>query len=259
MTAEKEVFGVTYERFSLGEKLKELKEKLKIKTVLEIPAHGAKAAPSLYSLGFALAGCKVTLVNGDKKSKRFYEELGIENNIEFIEVDSLHNTNLSAGQYDFVWNFAFLPTYPEKELLIQEMKRLSKNYICIFSVNRFNVGFPIHRLAHRLTKIPWTHGDINFNSPYFLKKFFEDNDLTIIESVVADCPIWPDSVGFRDIRLHRSAKTFEDLGWEVPYIKYLKEGFPKWVKRVYFFEKLPLPLVVKYLYSHIFYVIAKAK
>ena len=259
MTAEKEVFGVTYERFSLGEKLKELKEKLKIKTVLEIPAHGAKAAPSLYSLGFALAGCKVTLVNGDKKSKRFYEDLGIENNIEFIEVNNLHNINLSAGQYDFVWNFAFLPTYPEKELLIQEMKRLSKKYICIFSVNRFNVGFPMHRFAHRLTKIPWTHGDINFNSPHFLKKFFEDNDSTIIESGVVDCPFWPDSVGFRDIRLHRSAKTFENLDWEVPYIKYLKEGFPKWIKRVYLFEKLPFPPFVKYLYSHIFYVIAKAK
>ncbi len=256
---EVEPFGVDYERYAIGQRLKQFVKKYDIKKVLEMPAHGAKAAPSLYSLGFALAGCKVTLVNGDKKSKRFYEELGIENNIEFIEVDNLHNINLPANQYDFVWNFVFLPTYPEKELLIQEMKRVSKNYICIFSVNRFNVGFPMHRFAHRLTKIPWTHGDINFNSPYFLKKFFEDNDLPVIESDVVDCPIWPDSVGFRDIRLHRSKKTFEDIDWEVPYIKYLKEGFPKWIKRVYLFEKLPLSLILKYLYAHIFYIIGKKK
>jgi len=255
---ETEPFGVVYERYALGRCLKDLAKKYRIKTVLEMPAIGAKAAPSLYSIDLALAGCKLTLVNGDRKSLRFYEDLGVGENVEFIEVDSLHEMPLPSKSYDLVWNFAFIPNYPEKELLVREMSRLSNGYISIFSVNRLNIGFPMHRFAHRYAKIPWTHGDISFNSPSFVKNFFRSNDLSVVESGVVDCPPWPDSIGFRDIRLHRSNTDFKNVDWEVPYLKYINDGIPNWVKGLYVLEKLPLPMTLKYLYSHIFYVIGKS-
>jgi len=255
--AETEPFGVVYERYALGHCLNKIVDKYKIKTVLEMPAGGAKAAPSLYSLDLALAGCKVTLVNGNSKSLRFYKDLGVEENVEFIEVDSLHDTYLPSKSYDMVWNFAFIPTYPEKELLIREMTRLSRGYVSIFSVNRLNIGFPMHRFAHRYAKVPWTHGDISYNSPFFLKKFFARNYLKVVESGVVDCPPWPDSIGFRDIRLHKSNKDFNCVDWEVPYISCVKVGAPNWVKGLYLLERLPIPLLLKYIYSHIFYLVGK--
>lgn len=63
----KEVFGVIYERFSVGRKLSSFGVKHDIKTVLEMPAHGAKAMPSIYSLGFGTCAQKITLVNGNPK------------------------------------------------------------------------------------------------------------------------------------------------------------------------------------------------
>lgn len=255
---EVEVFGVNYERFSLGKQLQKFTNDLGIKTVCELPAHGAKAAPSLYSLDFARAGCNVTLVNGEKKSLKYYEQLGIENNVSFNDTVSLENTDFKNDSFDFVWNFAFIPTHPDKKAILKEMMRISKKHVAIFSVNKRNVGFYLHKFAHWHTKIPWTHGDTKYNSPSFLKKFFLEYGLKNVRVGVVDCPVWPDSVGFRDIRLHRNPVDFSTMDWGVPYIEYVKNNtFPKWFKWVYAIEKLPLPLFIKHLHAHIFYVIGE--
>ena len=75
---EKEVFGVNYERFSLGKEIRSFVNRYDIKTVCELPVHGAKAAPSLYSINFALQGVHVILINGDQNSLKYYKELGVE-------------------------------------------------------------------------------------------------------------------------------------------------------------------------------------
>ena len=63
MGKEREVFGVTYDRYVLIQLHRELTNQLHLKRIVEMPSHGAKAAGSLYSIGFAMAGCDVTLVN----------------------------------------------------------------------------------------------------------------------------------------------------------------------------------------------------
>ncbi|MFP4472724.1 MAG: methyltransferase domain-containing protein [Candidatus Omnitrophota bacterium] len=258
MHKESEVFGVNYERFSLGKKLKNFVKEYNINTVCELPAHGAKAAPSLYSFDFAHAGLHVTLVNGDQRSAKFYEALNIRKNIHFVDVPNIDHTEFNDNSFDFVWNFAFIPTYPDKEALIKEMMRISKKYVAVFSVNKRNIGFPLHKFAHWRTKIQWTHGDINFNSPKFLKEFMASYGLKNLKIGVVDCPVWPDSVGFRDIRLHRNPVNFSQFEWEIPYIDYVKSGrFPRWFLWVYLIEKLPLPLIIKFLYAHIFYIIGE--
>jgi len=253
-----ESFGLNYERFSLGKKIKKFIKEYNINTVCELPALGAKAAPSLYSIDFALAGVKVTLVNGFKESLKFYEELGIKENVEIIRVDKTTNTCITDNKFDFVWNYAFIPTYKNKFSLLKEMKRISKRYVSIFSVNKKNIGFHLHRFAHWRTNIPWAHGDIKFHNPSYLKSFFKKIELKIIDVGVIDCPIWPDSVGFRDIRLHKNNITFNNVDWEVPYIDYLKKNkFPSWFKYIYFIEKLPMPLYMKNIYAHIFFIIGE--
>lgn len=258
MSKEVEVFGVNYERFSVGKKLKKFAKKYAIKSVLEMPAHGAKAMPSIYSIGFAKEVEKITLVNGNSRYALEWEKIDATAQVEWLENDEIENLNLSSNMYDFVWNFAYITSSPNPDKLIDEMKRVSKKYVCIFSVNAGNIGFPIHRLVHKKTGIPWTHGDIRYNNRHFIKEKMKEHGLRIVENGFVDCPIWPDSLGFRDVRLHRMNVDFNKMEWEAPYIDMLvSNSFPLWMKAVYVIERLPLPKFIKSIYSHINYTLAE--
>lgn len=260
MSKEVEVFGVNYERFSVGKKLSKFATKYHIKTVLEMPAHGAKAMPSIYSIGFADKAEKITLVNGNKKYITEWEKVGASDKLEWIQVDDVCNTTIPSSSQDFVWNFAYIPTCENPDQLIEEMKRISKKYVAIFSVNAGNIGFPIHRIVHKKTGIPWTHGDIRYNNRHFIKKKLKEHGLKIVETGFVDCPVWPDSLGFRDVRLHRMNVDFNKMDWEAPYVDMLKNNsFPKWIKAVYIVEKIPFPKFIKSIYAHINYTIAEVE
>lgn len=258
MKKEIEVFGVTYERFSVGKKLNSFAKKHHIKTVLEMPAHGAKAMPSIYSLGFGSYADRITLINGNRSYKKEWAKIGAENKVIWEEeADILHTMQPDSSQ-DFVWNFAYIPTCQNPDGLLEEMKRISRKYVAVFSVNAGNIGFPIHRMVHKKTKIPWTHGDIRYNNRKFIKRKMEEHGLRVIETGFVDCPVWPDSLGFRDVRLHRMNLDFNTMDWGSPYVDMLSENsFPLWIKLVYFIEKLPLPKCLKSIYSHINYTIAE--
>ena len=257
---EKEVFGVIYERFSVGRKLSSFGVKHDIKTVLEMPAHGAKAMPSIYSLGFGTCAQKITLVNGNPKYISEWKKIGAAHKIEWVHEDDILQSSFQDKSYDFVWNFAYLPACPDPDKLIEEMRRISKKYVAVFSVNAGNIGFPVHRLVHKKTGIPWTHGDIRYNKRGFIRKRLEEHGLTIVETGFVDCPVWPDSLGFRDVRLHRMNVDFNTMDWETPYTQMLAQNrFPLWIKLVYLVEKLPMPKKIKSIHSHINYTIAKVE
>ena len=257
MGEEIEVFGVNYERYSVGKKLDHLARKYQIESVLEIPAHGSKAMPSIYSMGFARAAKCITLVNGKKKYESEWRKIHAQDKVNWIYEENLCHTDLKDSSFDFVWNFAFMPTCEEPDVFIDEMKRISKKYVAVFSVNSGNVGFPIHRMVHRRTGIEWTHGDINYMNRHFIKRKLEEHGLKVIEAGFVDCPVWPDSLGFRDVRLHRMNLDYNEMNWKAPYVDMLKDNkFPLWMKCVYVVEKLPLPKFLKSIYAHINYTVA---
>ncbi|XBX04033.1 hypothetical protein QMP26_26385 [Enterocloster clostridioformis] len=81
-----------------------------------------------------------------------------------------------------------------------------------------------------------------------------------METGFVDCPVWPDSLGFRDVRLHRMNVDFNTMDWETPYTQMLAQNrFPLWIKLVYLVEKLPMPKKIKSIHSHINYTIAKVE
>lgn len=255
---EKEVFGVIYERFSVGRKLDSIARRYGIKTVLEMPAHGAKAMPSVYSLGFADKAKKITLVNGNEKYISEWKKVSADQKVVWKQEEDILHTSFRDNEFDFVWNFAFLPSCDDPDALLEEMKRVSSKYIAIFSVNAGNIGFPIHRIVHKRTGIPWTHGDIRYNNRHFLRKKLSKHGLKIVETGFVDCPVWPDSLGFRDVRLHRMNVDFNKMDWESDYPDMLSDNkFPLWIKLVYLIEKFPMPDFLKSVHSHINYIIAK--
>lgn len=256
--SEVEGFGVDYERYALGKLLYKLARKHEIGNVLEIPAAGAKAMPSIYSLGFGMAGCDVILLNGDESRMSIWEKLGLKNRVTFKKCADIEHTQFEDDYFDIVWNFAVFPQFRNPQAVIAEMIRVSCRYIAVFSVNGYNMGFPIHRLVHNLTKIPWTHGNIHLNYPSEIKQLFQENGLKKIKIGLVDCPPWPDSLGFRDVRLHRSNRNLANVDWYSKFIDYiLEQKYPKWMKIVYFFESIPVPKMLKMLYSHIFYVLGE--
>jgi hypothetical protein len=253
-----EVFGVNYERFALGNLLKKLSNAFQIETVAELPAHGAKAMPSIYSLGFGLANKNVTLVNGVEQYKKEWAKLGLDHLVKFVFQDDIAHTNFVDNSFDFVWNFAYIPLAQDKDALVEEMKRISKKYVALFSVNGGNVGYHIHSTLHKKNGIPWTHGDKGMNKRKNVEQLLEMHDLQIVKKGFVDCPVWPDSLGFRDMRLHRNNITFDNVEWVSPFVDMLKnDTIPRWMRGMYIWESIPMIPVVKTIYSHLFYVIGE--
>ena len=257
---ETEVFGVNYERYALGNLNQKLCKELDIETVAELPAKGQKAMPSLYSLGFGLAGKQVTLINGDERYKKEWDKLGLGSCVHFEYQDDITNTNYQDDTFDYVWNSVFIPMFDKPDKLIEEMKRISKKYVAIFSVNAGNVGFPVHSTLHKIKKVPWTHGDKRYNRRKFVAKKMEEHGLRIVKRGFVDCPVWPDSIGFRDMRLHKNNITFDNVDWESPYTDMLKnDAILPWMKRMYKWETMPMIPIIKTLYSHLFFIIGEKR
>jgi hypothetical protein len=255
---EVEAWGVTYERFAVEKTQARLVRKLGIESVLELPAHGTKAMPSIYSLGFGLAGAKVTLADGHREYATCWDQLGLHDRVEFVDVPDVHATGLPDSSWDLVWNFAYLPTDSDPDALVREMARVSKRYVGFFNVNAGNVGFSWHRFLHRRTGIAWTHGDVARNSRHNVARLLESAGLKVAARGFTDTPMWPDSLGFRDLRLHRENIMFDNVDWSSPYVEHRRANdFPAWVKAVYAWERIPMVAPVKSLYSHINFVIAE--
>lgn len=251
-----EVFGVTYERYALARLFQRLKKRLELHSVLEIPATGAKAAPALYSLGFAMTGCDVTLVDADADGVKIWRDLGLDGKLTTLTADQVEEAMGEGQCWDLCWNFAVLPTEKDTESLIRRMAKASRKWLMFINVNRFNIGFGMHRAVHKLWKIPWSHGDLRFFSPFCTLRFLKNQGLKDPVWGVVDCPPWPDSPGFRDLRLHRMGDRTRK--WVCPYVGHVRSGnYPKWITYAHFFEKLPIPDALKLPYSHLYYVIGK--
>jgi hypothetical protein len=254
--AELEGKGLDYERYALNRLFKKLVRRHGIRSVLEIPAKGEKAMPSIYSIGFAEAGCEVTLVNAEEKSRWAWEELG--HPVTYLHCEDVEHSGFEEGAFDLVWNFMALAKHEKREALLREMVRLSRGYVMSVAVNRFNPGFFSHRAVHRIFRVPWNHGDVRFMSPFFVRRYFEQRGLEVVRSGVVDTPPYPDSLGFRDMRLHRMNVDLNKIDWDSRTIHWMKGGeYPTKIKLLYLAEALPLPWVVKLVYAHLVWVLAR--
>ena len=248
--------GIDYERYALNQLFTKWVPAYGITRVLEIPAKGEKAMPSLYSIAFGEAGCRVTLINAEEKSKWVWQALGFK--AAYRTCRDLNHTGIESAQYDLVWNFHHLAKHPEKEALLAEMIRLSRKYILYVSVNRFNPGFFSHRWVHQIFRIPWNHGNIAYMNLFHVRRQFERGGLKVVKTGFVDMPPFPDSMGIRDLKLHRKEMDLNKADWDSRTVAWMKRGaYPVRIKLLYLFERLPLPFPMKLLVSHLFYVLAE--
>ena len=264
---EKEVFGVTYDRAAMTNLQRILTQQLQLKTVVETPSHGAKAAGSLYSIGFARSGCDVTLVNPEEGPLEYWDKLGLKERLHTAVTDDYTKTPFKDNQFDMAWNFVTFTMLKDKDAWLKEMMRISSKYVMLINCNNFQLGYPWHRVLHLMNNIPWNHGSTELNYPWAVQKWFRQNSLDIVESGTIDSVPWPDPVGFRDLRLHKryganpEGETFKKPAkWDVPMMNYLKEEkLPRWISLLKMYD-IPLRKgYTKLPFSHLFYIIAKIK
>jgi hypothetical protein len=248
--------GLDYERYALNRLFHKLVRRCAIQSVLEIPAKGEKAMPSIYSLPFGQAGCAVSLVNAEPKSKGAWMRLGYP--VTYLECPDLARTGLESNSFDLVWNFMVLPQVEDRDGLVAEMTRLSRRWLLFIAVNRFNPGFFSHRMVHRWSGVPWTHGDVRFMSPFHTKRYLEERGLRVARIGAVDTPPYPDSLGFRDMRLHRMNVDLNKIEWDSRTFAWMETGqYPPKIHLLYLAERLPLPLPLKLLYAHLFWILAE--
>ena len=264
MHREVEVFGVTYDRYVLLQLHKLLTRTLNLQTVVEMPSHGAKAAGSVYSIGFGKAGCRVTLINHEPEMMYAWEELGIEDRVETISDVDVYQTKIQDGRFDLAWNFVTWTELKNPVRYLREMKRISNRYVLLVTCNNFQPGYPWHRFLHRIYGFPWTHGNVEYNHITKVKKLFRQTGLKIAEYGAIDTPGWPDPSGPRDVRLHRRYGAGGGLpsarkpNWSVPIIEYEKTGqFPGWMKKLGKWDMTFRKGIFKLPMSHLFYVLGE--
>jgi hypothetical protein len=263
---ETEVFGVTYDRYVLLQLQKILVRDLGLKNIVEMPSHGAKAAGSLYSIGFGIAGCNVTLVNPEIDMMYGWKELGIGGRVGVSVGIDFYQTPFKDGSFDMAWNFVTWTELDNPLRYLLEMKRISSNYVLLVTCNNFQPGYPWHRLIHLFFGFPWTHGQVEYNHITRVRRLFRETGLKVIEYGAIDTPGWPDPSGPRDVRLHRRYELDggQPLGsrpvWRVPILDYIKSGdFPGWMKYLGRWDMAFRKGVLKLPMSHLFYVLGRKK
>jgi hypothetical protein len=263
---EREVFGVTYDRYVLLQLQKIMARDLKLGKVVEMPSHGAKAAGSLYSIGFGLAGCSVTLVNPEKEMVPAWSTLGLDDRVETVDGVEVYQSPFRDGQFDLAWNFVTWTELKDPRKYLKEMMRISKKFVMLVTCNNFQPGYPWHRLIHKVFGFPWTHGQVRYNHITTVKRLFRESGMRVSEYGAIDTPGWPDPSGPRDIRLHRKyggnaeAPARRKPDWDAPMIDYIRTGqYPRWMKALGKWDMAFRKGVFKLPLSHLFYVIGKKK
>ena len=264
MQKEVEVFGVTYERYVLFQHHRLLAQQLGLKTIVDMPSHGAKAAGSLYAIGFGHAGCHVTIVNPEMKMMTGWKDIGLEDHVAAVEIEDIYHTGFADNSFDLAYNFVTWTELADPPLYLQEMKRISGKYVLLVTCNNFQPGYPWHRFLHEWFGFPWTHGQVKYNYVTAVKKLFKASGLDVVEYGTIDTPCWPDHTGPRDVRLHRrfgnkdqdAPKTSPQ--WEVPFLEYVRNGnYPGWMKLLGKWDMLFRKGVFKLPMSHLFYVLGR--
>ena len=259
MKKEVEVFGVTYDRYVLLQLHQYMTKALGLKRIIEMPSHGAKAAGSLYSIGFGLAGCQVALVNPEMEMMYGWKELGIRERVETYADIDLYQSGFNEGEFDLAWNFVTWTELEKPPAYLEEMKRISSRFVLLVTCNNFQPGYPWHRFLHKWYGFSWNHGQVKYNHITKVRRLFRDAGMQVAEYGAIDTPGWPDPSGPRDVRLHRNfSGPTKKPQWEVPIIQYAKTGeFPGWMKLLGRWDMAFRKGVFKLPMSHLFYVLGE--
>ncbi len=240
--------GITYDRLRLARVQADLVARFGLRRVIEVGASGAKACPSLYSIGFALAGCDVDLVGGDLAALASWRELGLGHRVRLL--GSVPDT----GHWDIAHNFVTAAMDPAFTRRLGLMARLAPLVMTVH-VNGLHFGRPWHRVLHAAFGLPWTHGPWSAGFPGTVGLAYRMAGMRTAACGFFDAPGWPDPPGPRDVRLHLSRVTGNEgsVSWRAPIVDILRSGRVPVLLRILEAQERMQPPHVKALLAHLYY------
>lgn len=255
MRDEIEPIGITYDRLRLGDVQADLVRRFGWKRVVEVGAGGAKAKPSLYSLGLARAGCRVDLVGGSPGSLDDWRALGLGGRVRLLD-DDLAGLASSGRTWDVAWNFVTASRERNLARRLGAMSRLAPHVMTVHC-NGMHYGQPWHRLLHSAMALEWTHGAWENEFPGTVGLAYRAAGLGTAAVRFFDAPGWPDPPGLRDVRLHLSgvAGGEDSVSWQAPIVDIYRTGsVPLAMRLLALGESLqppPVRAVLAHLYLHV--------
>jgi hypothetical protein len=255
MITETEPIGITYDRLRLGHVLADLVRRFGWTRAVEVGAGGAKAKPSLYSLGLARAGCRVDLVGGSREALDDWKALGLGGRVRLLD-DDLDTLVASGRRWDVAWNFVTASRGRGFVRMLGAMSRLA-GHVMTVHCNGMHYGQPWHRLLHTAMALEWTHGAWRNEFPGTVGLAYRTAGLSTAAVAFFDAPGWPDPPGFRDVRLHLSGVSGgeDSVAWNAPIVDIYRTGsVPLSLRLLSLGERLQPPLlraVLSHLYLHV--------
>lgn len=250
-----EGYGSVYGRYVRNRLCQRLIASYGIRTVLEAPCNAEAyfVSPGTQSVIFAQAGCAVTLLHADaevvEKTRAFWQAFGYDTPV-FHQTD--HDCLPFADQqFDLVWNFDSIPLLADPARFIAEMARVSRRLVMIILPNRWNIGYPVHRLLNRMQRRDSLWGAPEWMDARRVQALLRANGCAMRAIGLVDMPPWPgfDVLGalgqfVRRKTVEATADTRTD------------EAIEQMLHTLTFIEYAPLPGLLKTPFAHQRYLIA---
>lgn len=249
--------GITYDRLRMIDVQADLVRRFGLQRVVEVDAGGAKARPSLYSIGFALAGCSVDLVGGDPTALDDWGALGLADRVRLLGGEAAASGS-AAGGWDLAWNFVSASADPGFARRLASLSALAPLVMTVHC-NGLHIGQPWHRLLHLAFGLPWTHGRWQAEFPGTVGLAYREAGLRTVDCGFFDAPGWPDPPGFRDVRLHLQGVTGDEgrVRWRAPVIDIVRSGRVPTLLRLLRIQESLQPIPLRVLLAHLYYHVGR--
>ena len=161
--------------------------------------------------------------------------------------------------FDLSWNFCIVEHLKDPIVLADEMKRVSENYVLFMTQNFYNIGTIPHLLYHIYQWQGWNHGSFSWMTFSGIKKIARKLELTVIEEGVIDVPPWPDTWDMPVRGVFKRGMESAGKSWNWSTLTSLAKGSEPspLIKKVEYFERLPLPKMLKLPFTHHLYVLCE--
>lgn len=257
-----EGLGGAYERYAYSRVIAKHMQERGLKTVLEFDATYIAGIPGFNSCLLARDGFDVTVTVNERDyddAVHAWSLLGLSGpNVHLIRDDG--SLSLPEKSFDLVYNHLAFEHYKDPQVLIQEMKRLSKDVVLNLTLAPYNLGFVIHWLAHKFQGKRWDHGIVRQTMVGAMKKAHKEAGLTFLERGAADVPPWMDTV---DGQMKGSMTYLDGYPEDVRKKWIWCSGDPdlatrRWIRWMWFAEET-MPDWFKMLVGHHLYVSSTVK
>jgi hypothetical protein len=258
---EREGFGASYRRFMMARLFWRLVDEEGVRSVCEAPCGAYESEMELVganSLPFAVKGCEVTFINESdevlNEARQLCRDNGILQSARFI-ASPLTAVPVPDDSFDLVWNFIATPTLADPYRYLLEMRRITKRFLLLVSPNAANYGYPIHRAANALSGTKDKFGSPEWFRIGYVRRHLRSLGMKMAEEGPIDIPPWPGFEGLIPLlkRLHRPSLGGSTEAQEDP------ETVAMAMRKYSLIEASRLPRTLKYVFAHLFYLLAEKR